>query len=145
MNKSVKSYFLIAALIVIIFLFAQVIFFKKNKEISLNQSPINIDLITSVHPSLNWTFQPVKPKLKIKPGEVTTIEYFVKKCFNFVGLNYKKYLRINKNLLRPSKTQSLVADTTKAKRTFKFKIEKNLDDIISVMMKNDLKIEKNKK
>ena len=70
MNKSVKSYFLIAALIVIIFLFAQVIFFKKNKEISLNQSPINIDLITSVHPSLNWTFHPVKPKLKIEVESV---------------------------------------------------------------------------
>ena len=82
MNKSVKSYFLIAALVVIIFLFVQVIFFKKNKEISLNQSPINIDLITSVHPSLNWTFQPVKPKLQIKPGEVTTIEYFVKNLGN---------------------------------------------------------------
>ena len=81
----------------------------------------------------------------IGSGKSHSVEYFVKKCFNFVGLNYKKYLRINKNLLRPSKTLSLVADTTKAKRAFKFKIEKNLDDIISVMMKNDLKIEKNKK
>jgi len=81
----------------------------------------------------------------IGSGKNYSVEYFAKKCFEFVGLNYKKYLRINKNLLRPSKTVSLVADTTKARRVFNFKIEKNLDDIISIMMKNDLNIEKSKK
>ena len=85
MNKSVKKYFLITliiTLLVIILLFVQAIFFKKNKEISLNQSSIDIDLITSVHPSLLWTFEPVNPKLKIKPGEVITIEYIVKNLDN---------------------------------------------------------------
>ena len=139
MNKSVKSYFLIVALVVIIFLFAQVIFFKKNKEISLNQSSINIDLITSVHPSLNWTFHPVKPKLKIKPGEVITIEYFVKNCFSYVGLNYKKYLKIDKKLLRPSKTNILKGDTKKAKRIFNYRTKTKLKDLIKIMMVHELK------
>ena len=81
----------------------------------------------------------------IGSGKNYSVEYFAKKCFEFVCLNYKKYLRINKNLLRPSNTVSLVADTTKARRVFNYKIEKNLDDIISIMMKNDLNIEKSKK
>ena len=77
----------------------------------------------------------------IGSGKSYTVEYFVKKCFQYVGLNYKKYLRINKKLLRPSKTTSLIANTSKAKKTFNFKIETNLDKIISVMMENDLKLE----
>ncbi len=81
----------------------------------------------------------------IGSGKSYSIEYFVKKCFQYVGLNYKKYLKVDKNLLRPSKTTSLIADTSKAKKIFNFKIETNLDKIISIMMENDLKIEINKK
>ena len=77
----------------------------------------------------------------IASGKSYTVEYFVKKCFQYVGLNYKKYLRINKKLLRPSKTVSLIGNTAKAKKTFNFKIETNLDQIVSIMMENDLKIE----
>ena len=55
------------------------------------------------------------------------------------------YLKINKNLLRPSNTASLVADTSKAKKTFNFKVERNLESIISIMMENDLKLEMAKK
>ena len=81
----------------------------------------------------------------IASGKSHSVEFFVKKCFKYVGLNYKKYLKINKKLLRPSKTASLVGDTSKAKRTFKFKTETNLEKIISIMMENDLRIEINKK
>ena len=77
----------------------------------------------------------------IATGKSHTVEYFVKKCFEYVGLNYKKYLKINKKLLRPSKTASLIGDTSKAKKKFNFKVETNLDQIISIMMENDLKIE----
>ena len=81
----------------------------------------------------------------IGSGKSYSVEYFAKKCFEYVGLNYRKYLKINKKLLRTSKTASLVADTSKAKRVFNFKIETNLDKIISVMMDNDLKLEMNKR
>ena len=81
----------------------------------------------------------------IGSGKCYSIEYFTKKCFQYVGLNYKKYLRINKKLLRSSKTASLIADTSKAKRTFNFKIKTNLDKLISIMMDNDLEIEFNGK
>ncbi len=79
----------------------------------------------------------------IASGKSYSVEYFVKKCFEYVGLNYKKHLRINKKFLRPSKNNVLIGDTSKAKRKFNFKIETNLDKIISIMMENDLKIEMN--
>ena len=81
----------------------------------------------------------------IASGKSHSVEYFVKKCFQYVGLNYKNHLKINRKFLRPSKNTTLVGDTSKAKRKFNFKIETNLEKIISIMMKNDLRIEMNKK
>ena len=80
----------------------------------------------------------------IASGKSHSVEYFAKKCFQHVGLNYKKYLRINKKLLRKSKTVSLIGDTKKAKKTFNYKNKTSLNEIISIMMNNDLKIEANK-
>ena len=81
----------------------------------------------------------------IASGKSYSVEYFVKKCFQYVGLDYKNYLRVNKKLFRPSKTVSLIGNTYKAKKTFNFKIKTNLDKLISIMMNNDLKIELNGK
>ena len=81
----------------------------------------------------------------IASGKSYTVEYFAKKCFEYVGLNFRKYVKINKKLLRKSKTVSLVGDTSKAKKTFNFKIKTDLDKLISIMMNNDLEIELNKK
>tara|TARA_B100000959_G_C14872741_1_gene579032 strand:- start:29 stop:1009 length:981 start_codon:yes stop_codon:yes gene_type:complete len=81
----------------------------------------------------------------ISSGTSCSVENFAKKCFQYVGLNYKKYLKVNKKLFRQSNTVSLIGDTSKAKKTFNFKIETNLEKIVSIMMENDLKIEKNEK
>ena len=73
-KKISKSY-----LILIFFIFLALIFyftinrFQKEKELALQ--PISINLLTSVHPKLSWSFQPVKPNMLIKPGEITTVEY----------------------------------------------------------------------
>ena len=81
----------------------------------------------------------------IASGKSYSVEYFVKKSFQYVGLNYKKHLKINKKFLRPSKNTSLVGDTSKAKKKINFKIETNIDSLISIMMENDLKTEMNEK
>jgi len=81
----------------------------------------------------------------IASGKSFSVEYFVKKSFQYVGLNYKKHLKINKKFLRPSKNASLVGDTSKAKKKINFKIETNIDSLISIMMENDLKTEMNEK
>ena len=55
----------------------------------------------------------------IGSGKAYTVEFFLKKAFEYVGLNYKKYLKINKRLIRPSKNSTLVANTLKAQKIFK--------------------------
>ena len=61
----------------------------------------------------------------------------------FPNTKKDQYLRLNKKLIRPSKTVSLTGDTNKAKKTFNFKIKTDLDKLISIMMNNDLEIELN--
>ena len=75
----------------------------------------------------------------IGTGKNNSVEYFVKKCFEYVGLNYKKYIKIDKNLFRPSKTRNLLADTFKAKKDLQFKPKVNLDGLIKIMMDDELK------
>ena len=75
----------------------------------------------------------------IGSGSLCSVRDFLNKCFNYVGLNYKKYLKINKKLLRPSKTNILKGDTRKAKKMFNYKTKTKLKDLIKIMMDHELK------
>jgi GDPmannose 4,6-dehydratase len=79
----------------------------------------------------------------IGSGKACSIEFFAKKCFDYVGLNHKKYIFINKKLLRKTRNKILVADTSKAKKSFKFKPKTDINKLIKIMMDNDLRLEKN--
>ena len=81
----------------------------------------------------------------IGAGKAHSIQYFVRKSFEYLGLNYKKYLKIDKKLIRRVKNKTLVADTKKAKKIFKFKPTTSLNKLVKIMIQNDLKIERDKK
>jgi len=78
----------------------------------------------------------------IASGKSHSVEFFAKKCFEYVGLNYKKYLGVDKKLFRPKRNSTLIGNTNKAKRLIKFKNKTNIQKLISIMMENDLRIEK---
>lgn len=75
----------------------------------------------------------------IASGKTTSVEYFVKKCFSYVGLDYKKYIKIDKKLFRPVKNSPLKGNTSKARRAFGFKNKTSIDDLIEIMMNSELK------
>ena len=75
----------------------------------------------------------------IATGQTYSVEYFVEKCFSYVGLNYKKHVKIDKKLIRPSKTSSLKGNTVKAKKAFRYKLKTKLNDLIKIMMDSELK------
>ena len=121
------------------------IFYGKQKKLVLGDIKARIDWGYAkdyVIASYN-IMQLKKPDIFIiASGKSYSVEYFAKKCFEYVGLNYKKYIEINKKLLRPSRNRTLVGNTNKAKKVFKFKNNTNLDQIVAIMMNNDLEIEK---
>ena len=80
----------------------------------------------------------------IASGKSHSVEFFAKKCFEYVGLNYKKYLGVDKKLFRPKRNSTLIGNTNKAKRLIKFKNKTNVQKLISIMMENDLRIEEEK-
>jgi len=76
-KKKVLTYYSILIFLLILILFFYFTINKFQKEKTLALKPISINLLTSVHPNLDWNFKPAEPKITAKPGEVVTIEYTV--------------------------------------------------------------------
>ena len=75
----------------------------------------------------------------IASGTNYTVKEFVKKCFAYVHLDYKKYIKIDPKLIRKAKTSSLMGNTLKAQKYIKFNRKKtNLDQLIKIMMDAEL-------
>ena len=118
------------------------IYHGKKKNIYLGDIKAKIDWgYAKDYAETAWKIMQLKKPdfFVIATGEVHSVEYFVKNCFSYVGLNYKKYLKIDKKLLRPSKTSILKGDISKAKKTFKYKPKTKLKDLIKIMMDHELK------
>jgi len=119
------------------------IFYKKRLKLELGDISAKIDwgyakeYIEYTHKIM----QTKKPDIfVVATGKAHSVKEFAQKCFKYVGLDYKKYLKTNKKFLRPAKTSSLVGDTSKIKKIMNFKIEYNLDKIIKIMMDHELNL-----
>ena len=77
----------------------------------------------------------------IASGKSYSVEFFLKKCFEYVGLNYKKYVKTDKKLFRFKKNATLIGNTNKAKKFIKFKNKTDIEKLIAIMMENDLRKE----
>jgi GDPmannose 4,6-dehydratase len=117
------------------------IYHKKKKNIYLGDIKAQIDWgYAKDYAETAWKIMKLKNPdfFVIATGEVHSVEYFVKNCFSYVGLNYKKYLKIDKKLLRPSKTSVLTGDISKAKKVFNYKVKTKLKQLIKIMMDHEL-------
>ena len=121
------------------------IFLKKQKKLKLGDINAKIDwgyakdYVIAAYKMM----QLKKPDyFIIGSGKAYSIKYFLEKTFNYLGLNYRKHVLIDKKLIRKTKTKTLVANTNKAKRVFKFKPSTNINKLIKIMIDNDLKMEK---
>ena len=76
----------------------------------------------------------------IGTGKMHSVKEFAKLAFSIAGLNYKKYIKLNKNLLRPSEVDTLRANYSKAKKILKWSPKTNFKDLVNEMVKEDLKV-----
>ena len=77
----------------------------------------------------------------LSTGKNYSIEEFVKKTFNLIGLNWKKFVSTNnKKFLRPSEVRNLQGDSKKARKLLKWKPVYNLDNLCLDMLESDLKL-----
>ena len=67
-----------------------------------------------------------------------SVEDFAKKAFAHVGLNYKDYVVIDNNLIRPAEVDTLRANYSKAKKILKWEPKVSFDNLVIGMVESDL-------
>jgi len=75
----------------------------------------------------------------IATGESHTVREFVELAFQEIGLDCKDYVRVDEHLLRPADVHELCGDASKAKRVLGWKAEITFKELVSMMVKADLK------
>ena len=97
------------------------------------------DYVEAMHSIL----QQKKPEdYVVGTGKMHSVLDFVKAAFKEVNLDYRKYIKIDKKLIRPSEVDTLRADTRKAKRMLKWKPKISFKNLVKYMVKADLEFVK---
>ena len=79
----------------------------------------------------------------IGTGKMHSVKDFAKLAFQYVGLNYKDYIKIDKKLIRPAEVDVLCAQYKKAAKILKWKPLKKFKDLVKEMVDEDIKNIKN--
>ena len=77
-------------------------------------------------------------------GKTYSIKYFAVNAFNILGLDFQKYIKINKKFFRPAEVDLLVADSSKIKSAIGWKAKTNINKLIEKMVINDFNLIKKK-
>jgi GDPmannose 4,6-dehydratase len=75
----------------------------------------------------------------IGTGEMHSVKDFAKLAFSIVGLDYRKYVKFNKSLLRPAEVETLRANYNKANKILKWKPTVKFKQLVKEMVEEDLK------
>ena len=75
----------------------------------------------------------------IGTGKIHSVEQFAKLAFNHVKLDYKKYIEIDKTLIRKGDSRPRVANITKIKKKLKWKPNITFNNLVKDMVDSDLK------
>ena len=84
--------------------------------------------------------QKVSSDYIVGSGQLNSVETFVKKAFEYVKLDYKKYLKIDKKLFRNKDSKARIANPTKIQKKLGWKRKFDFNSLIKDMVENDLKI-----
>ncbi len=72
-------------------------------------------------------------------GESRSVKEFVKAAFAYAGLNWKKYVLIDKKYFRPTEVNVLKADPSKSKKILGWKPKVNFHDLVKIMVDADIR------
>ena len=74
----------------------------------------------------------------ISTGKHFSVKDFTKLAFQLVDLDYKKYVKVEKSLYRPSEVESLLGDCRKAKKSLNWKPKYDFKKLVEDMVRADL-------
>jgi len=72
-------------------------------------------------------------------GQTHSVEEFVKAAFSYGGLNWEKYVKIDKRYFRPTEVDVLVADIEKSNRLLDWRPKISFSDLVKIMVDADMR------
>jgi GDPmannose 4,6-dehydratase len=75
----------------------------------------------------------------IGTGKSFSVKDFVKEAFNYAGLNWKRYVKIDPRYFRPTEVENLVADTGKARKKLNWSPRVAFADLVKIMVDADMR------
>ena len=76
----------------------------------------------------------------IATGESHSVREFCERAFDHAGLDYKKYVVIDKRYFRPTEVDHLIGDPSKAKERLGWSPRVKFDDLVRLMVDADLEV-----
>jgi GDPmannose 4,6-dehydratase len=74
----------------------------------------------------------------IATNETHTVKEFVERAFDHVGLDWKKYVEIDKRYFRPAEVDLLIGDPAKAKKILKWEPRVTFEGLVDMMVDADM-------
>ena len=78
----------------------------------------------------------------VSTGRQYSVKQFAELAFKLAGLDYKKYVKIDKKLERPADVLNLLGDCKKAKKDLKWKQKFTFKELVKDMVESDIKFVK---
>jgi len=75
----------------------------------------------------------------IGTGKAHSVREFVERAFSYVDLRFEKYVEIDPRYFRPTETEELVADPSKAKREIDWKPKIKFEELVKILIDADMR------
>lgn len=75
----------------------------------------------------------------IGTGEQHTVMEFLESSFNYVGLDWEDYVKIDPRYIRPAEVEDLCADPSKARREINWSPRINFNQLVKIMVDADMR------
>jgi len=76
----------------------------------------------------------------ISTGETHSVREFLQEAFDYLKLDWKKYVAIDKRYLRPTEVDLLLGDSSKARRVLKWKPKVDFKQLVRMMVDSDMQV-----
>ena len=71
-------------------------------------------------------------------GECHSVQEFLQEAFDYVKLDWNKYVQIDRNYFRPTEVEYLLADSKKANQRFGWNPRVKFKELVKIMVDSDL-------
>lgn len=83
--------------------------------------------------------QDVPDDYVIATGEQHTVREFAETAFKRLGLDYRRYVRVDQQFLRPAEVETLLGDASKARKQLNWSYQVTFDELVHEMVDADLR------